>query len=61
MKTMFASAVAAAMLAACGGGNPPDVVNTPGGGAQNLSFLYFQQCVNPALVAQLALPAGGTP
>jgi hypothetical protein len=58
-KTMFASAVAAAMLGACGGGNPPDVVNTPGGGGQNLSFAYFQKCVNPALVAQLALPAGG--
>jgi hypothetical protein len=60
MKTMFASAVAAAMLMACGGGNPPDVVNTPGGGGQNLSFVYFQKCINPILVAQLALPAGGT-
>lgn len=59
-KTMLASAVAAAMLMACGGGNPPDVVNTPGGGGQNLSFVYFQKCVNPVLVAQLALPAGGT-
>lgn len=54
--------VAAALaLAACGGAdNPPDVVNTPGGGGQNLSFVYFQRCVNPVLVAQLALPAGGT-
>ncbi len=54
----------AATLAACGGGNPlgnpPDVVNTPGGGGQNLSFIYFQRCVNPTLVAQLALPSGGT-
>ena len=61
MKSGFAAAVvAAAMLSACGGGNPPDVVNTPGGGGQNLSFVYFQKCVNPALVAQLALPSGGT-
>jgi hypothetical protein len=54
--------VAAALaVAACGGAdNPPDVVNTPGGGGQNLSFVYFQKCVNPMLVAQLALPAGGT-
>ena len=61
MKSGFAAAVvAAAMLAACGGGNPPDVVNTPGGGGQNLSFVYFQKCVNPALIAQLSLPSGGT-
>jgi hypothetical protein len=59
-KMMLASAVAAAMLTACGGGNPPDVVNTPGGGGQNLSFVYFQKCVNPALIAQLSLPSGGT-
>jgi predicted small lipoprotein YifL len=53
----------AAALAACGGGNPldnpPGVVNTPGGGGQNLSFIYFQRCINPMLVAQLALPGGG--
>jgi hypothetical protein len=59
MKSGFAAAVAAAMLTACGGGNPPDVVNTPGGGGQNLSFVYFQKCVNPALIAQLSLPTGG--
>jgi hypothetical protein len=61
MKSGSAAAVvAAAMLAACGGGNPPDVVNTPGGGGQNLSFVYFQKCVNPALIKQLSLPTGGT-
>jgi hypothetical protein len=60
MKTLLASAAAAVMLTACGGGNPPDVQNTPGGGGQNLSFVYYQKCVNPALVAQLALPSGGT-
>jgi hypothetical protein len=52
-------------LAACGGGdnplgNPPTVINTPGGSGQSLSFVYFQKCVNPVLVAQLSLPAGGT-
>jgi hypothetical protein len=55
---------AAAWLAACGGGNPldnpPSVANTPGGGGQNLSFVYYQYCVNPVLVKQLALPNGGT-
>jgi hypothetical protein len=63
MRSMMKSGlavVAAAMLAACGGGNPPDVVNTPGGGGQNLSFVYFQKCVNPVLIAQLTLPSGGT-
>jgi hypothetical protein len=59
-KSGFTAAVAAAMLTACGGGNPPDVQNTPGGGGQNLSFVYYQKCVNPALVAQLALPSGGS-
>lgn len=59
-----AAAMTAATTAACGGGNPlgnpPDVVNTPGGGSQNLSFVYFQRCVNPVLIAQLALPGGGS-
>ncbi len=54
----------AAGIAACGGGNPldnpPSIVNPPGGGGQRLSFDYFQRCVNPVLVAQLALPGGGT-
>jgi hypothetical protein len=58
------AAAVAALLSACGGGNPldnaPDVVNTPGGGGQNLSFIYFQKCINPVLVAQLTLPSGGT-
>jgi hypothetical protein len=53
-------AASALAVAACGGGNPPDVVNTPGGGGQNLSFVYFQRCVNRVLVEPLALPAGGT-
>jgi hypothetical protein len=59
-----AALLSAAVLSACGGGNPldnaPNVVNTPGGSGQNLSFVYFQKCINPILVAQLALPAGGT-
>jgi hypothetical protein len=53
-----------ALAAACGGGNPignpPDVINPPGGSGQSLSFVYFQKCVNPVLIAQLSLPAGGT-
>jgi hypothetical protein len=64
MKGLLVATAGAAMLAACGGGNPlgnpPNVVNSAGGGGQNLSFVYFQKCVNPVLVAQLALPTGGT-
>jgi hypothetical protein len=63
-KVLVAAGAGAVLLAACGGGNPlgnpPTVTNTPGGGGQNLSFVYFQKCVNPVLVAQLALPGGGT-
>jgi predicted CxxxxCH...CXXCH cytochrome family protein len=61
-----AIAAAASALAACGGGgdnplgNPPDVANPPGGSGQSLSFVYFQKCINPVLLSQLALPAGGT-
>jgi hypothetical protein len=61
-----AAAAVLALVAACGGGgdnplgNPPDVVNPPGGGGQSLSFVYFQRCINPLLVAQLSLPGGGT-
>jgi len=61
-----ATVATAAVLAACGGGgsnplgNPPDIVNPPGGSGQSLSFVYFQRCINPVLVAQLSLPGGGT-
>lgn len=62
-----AAAVATvALVAACGGGgdnplgNPPDIVNPPGGSGQSLSFVYYQRCINPLLVAQLSLPGGGT-
>jgi predicted small lipoprotein YifL len=55
---------ALALLAACGGGgplgNPPTVINPPGSSGQSLSFVYFQKCINPVLIAQLALPSGGT-
>jgi hypothetical protein len=62
VRGLLSLSCAAALLAACGGGNPldnpPGVVNTPGGGGQNLSFVYYQYCVNPALVRQLTLPTG---
>lgn len=52
------------MATACGGGNPlgnpADIVNPPGTAGQSLSFVYFQRCVNPVLIAQLSLPGGGT-
>ena len=62
-----ASAAAAAValtMAACGGGNPlgnpPDVANPPGSSGQSLSFVYFQRCINPVLIAQMSLPGGGS-
>ena len=61
-----AVAAVLALVAACGGsgdnplGHPPDIVNPPGGSGQSLSFVYFQRCINPLLVAQLSLPGGGT-
>ena len=52
------------LVGACGGGGPlgnaPTIGNPPVEGGQKLSFVYFQKCVNPVLIAQLALPAGGT-
>jgi hypothetical protein len=62
-----AAALSLLVLSACGGGggtnplgNPPDIGNPPGGGGQSLSFVYFQKCINPLLVAQIQLPGGGT-
>lgn len=58
-------AVAASMaivLAACGGGgdnplgNPPEVSNPGGTSGQRLSFVYYQKCINPILLASLQIP-----
>ncbi len=57
------------LLAACGGsgsnplGNPALVNNPPITGGQNLSFVYFQKCINPIFLAALPVPgnsAGAT-
>lgn len=59
-----ATVAALAGLAACGGGGPfgnaPTVTNPPAVGGQKLSFVYFQKCINPVLIAQIQLPGGGT-
>ena len=51
-------------LAACGGGNPfdnPDsVTNTPGVGGQKLSFIYYQQCINPIFLTPLQVNHNGS-
>ena len=54
----------AVALASCGGGgnplgNPPLVDNPAGTSGQTLSFVYFQACVAPILVAQLPINVGG--
>ena len=51
-------------LTACGGGgnplgNPPVIQNPPSAGGQRLSFVYFQKCINPILLAQLQINQGG--
>lgn len=62
--------VMTSLLTACGGGgsgdssnplgNPATVSNPVNTGGQKLSFVYFQQCINPILLAQLpALQGGG--
>jgi len=54
----------ALLLAGCGGGgnplsNPPDVSNPPGKTGESLSFAYFQKCINPIFLAQLAIVQNG--
>jgi hypothetical protein len=71
LKRSVASALALAVsvgLSACGGGstsnplgNPATVSNPTNAGGQKLSFVYFQKCINPILLAQLpALQGGGS-
>jgi hypothetical protein len=51
-------------LGACGGGdplnNPPVVANPPGAAGQVLSFLYFQQCIDPILTNPIQVVVNGT-
>ena len=55
-----------ASVASCGGGssnpfdNPDSIVNPPGATGQKLSFIYYQQCVNPIFLAALQVNHGGT-
>ncbi len=65
LKTLSSAALVAALLSGCGGGdgnplgNPPSVLNPPATGGQKLSFLYFQKCINPVLLARLQINQGG--
>lgn len=52
-------------LAACGGGadplnNPSEVTNSGGATGQNLSFAYFQRCINPILQSPHTIDLNGT-
>jgi hypothetical protein len=52
------------LLAGCGGagnplGNPSTIENEAVVGSQKLSFIYFQNCVNPIFLAQLQINQGG--
>ncbi len=52
-------------IAGCGGGgsnplsNPPSVENPAAIGGRKLSFVYFQKCINPILLASLQINQGG--
>jgi predicted CxxxxCH...CXXCH cytochrome family protein len=53
------------LLSGCGGGasalgNPSTVVNSGVTSTQNLSFAYFQRCINPIFLAALPSVQGGT-
>lgn len=52
-------------LGGCGGGgnplnNPAEVVNAGGAAGQNLSFAYFQRCINPILQSAHTIDLNGT-
>ena len=54
----------AVLVAGCGGagnplGNPSTIDNEAVAGGKKLSFIYFQQCVNPIFLAQLQINQGG--
>ncbi|MCR5882790.1 hypothetical protein LRS03_07960 [Rhizobacter sp. J219] len=55
-----------ALVAGCGGGtplgNPPDIPNGGGGtGGRQLSFAYFQRCINPIFLASLPIIGSNPP
>jgi hypothetical protein len=63
-RRTFSVAALAALVSACGGGgplgNPPIVSNPPAtGNGQKLSFVYFQKCVQPILLAPLPVTQNG--
>jgi hypothetical protein len=62
-RTLAAVLLTTLGLAACGGGSPLDnpetLGNPPGVGGQKLSFVYFQKCINPILLAQLQINVNG--
>lgn len=63
LRSLVICSAAAAALGGCGGGNPlsnpPEISNPPGQGGQKLSFIYFQKCINPILLAQLQVNQNG--
>jgi len=61
LRSVAASVSTAAALIGCGGGdnplgNPPTVDNPGGTSGQRLSFVYYQKCINPVLLAALQIP-----
>jgi predicted CxxxxCH...CXXCH cytochrome family protein len=64
LRSVAVAASVAAALVACGGGdnplgNPPTVDNPGGTSGQRLSFVYYQKCINPILLAALQIPGSG--
>jgi hypothetical protein len=65
LAAALGAGLATGLLAGCGGGgdnafgNPPTIENPPSTAGGKLSFAYFQRCINPILLAQLQVHAGG--
>ena len=62
--TSLATGALLAALAGCGGSsnpldNPPSLSNPAAASGQHLSYAYFQKCINPIFLAQLAIQVNG--
>ena len=65
LARVAAGCLAATALSSCGGGgsnplgNPSSISNPSGAVGQQLSFIYYQRCINPIFLAQLPITHNG--